>query len=304
MTATAASRGPKVTMLPHRALSSGVRALVVGVAGVVALGGAAVRAEPTAPAAVQLAPACAASTADPSSPRAATLFAHLPRAPQAKAKLLFKCKSDAVAVYVMTYAHASDAPEEAHVLATYLWQPSGPPSGPPPAHPDQVFVANATVVVVSPPSDEASAALVKQGFAPYVAAVATPGAGRTTEQLIAVFRGTDFDAMDGALAELAKQGAPAVPALTTALADPAAMVRSQCAAALGKIGKPAAAAVDALAKLLVDADPDNRWNAANALGQIGSAARAAVPALEKLEADKNPQVAQAAREARARIDVK
>ncbi len=297
MTAPGRVGPPMAIMLRHRSPSARVGALVVGV---IALGGAAARAEPTAPAAVQLAPPCAASTADPSSPRAATLFAHLPRPPQAKAKLLFKCKSDAVAVYVMTYAHASDAPEEAHVLATFLWEPSAQPS----AHADQVFVANATVVVVSPPSAEASAALVKQGFAPYVPAVATPVAGRTTEQLIAVFRGTDFDAMDGALVELAKQGAPAVPALMAALADPAAMVRSQCAAALGKIGKPAAPAVDALVKLLGDPDPDNRWNAANALGQIGSAARAAGPALKKLEADKNPQVAQAAREARARIDVK
>ena len=249
--------------------------------------------------AAQLAPACKPAKADPSSTHARHLFEMLPRKPQAQAKLLVKCGAEPAALFVMTYVSLDDAAAETHVLGASL---AGPGAAAPDA--DVILSSKKTVVMVSPTSPEAVKALTARGYAVYAPSSGASAAAKTTEQLIEVFRGTDYDAMDGAIAELVKQGAGAVPALMKALSDGKPMVRAQAAAVLGKIGRPSARAVPALIKLLSDADTDNRWNAANALGAIGPDAKAALPRLKELAHDKVPQVVQAAADARAKIEAK
>jgi HEAT repeat protein len=253
----------------------------------------------TALTAAQLAPACKPAKTDPSSTHAQHIFEMLPRKPAAQAKLLLACGTEPAALFVMTYASLDDATAETHVLGESL---AGPGAAAPDA--DVLVSSGKTVVIVSPASPAAVKALAAKGYVAYAKGGGGGMAGKTTAQLIDVFRGTDYDAMDGAIAALVAQGAAAVPALSKALADPKPMVRSQSAAALGKIGKPSAPAIAALTKLLTDPDNDNRWNAANALGGIGPAAKSALPALKQLEADKVAPIAKAAADAEAKIAAK
>jgi radical SAM protein with 4Fe4S-binding SPASM domain len=75
------------------------------------------------------------------------------------------------------------------------------------------------------------------------------------------------------------QAKEAVPALTDALKDGDATVRSGAASALGAVGPEAKPAVPALMELLRDKEQYVRVGAARALGSIGPEAKAAVPAL-------------------------
>jgi HEAT repeat protein len=82
------------------------------------------------------------------------------------------------------------------------------------------------------------------------------------------------------LENLEELAAPAVPALTGALADPNRFVRWAAARAIGAIGpEKTTTAVPGLAKLLSDPDLTVRIAAANTLFAMGDDAKAAVPAL-------------------------
>jgi len=75
-----------------------------------------------------------------------------------------------------------------------------------------------------------------------------------------------------------------IPALTAALSDPDAFVRSYAASTLGAFGPQAESAIPRLIRLLEDGSEV----AAGALGRIGTAARAAVPALLQAVQRKRP----------------
>jgi len=70
-----------------------------------------------------------------------------------------------------------------------------------------------------------------------------------------------------------------VPALTTLLTNPSALVRANAAIAIGNFGAEAKPAVPELTKLLSDSDLNVKLDAAAALGEIGPNASAAVPQL-------------------------
>ncbi|MBX7098556.1 MAG: HEAT repeat domain-containing protein [Myxococcaceae bacterium] len=127
------------------------------------------------------------------------------------------------------------------------------------------------------------------------------GAAKDAAKYIQVFREKDLDAMDGAIASLAALGPAVVPELVKALGDPLPMVRSQVAAVATKLGPAAKACVPALTKGVTDADADVRWNSANALGAIGKASAPALSALETMTKDPLPPLADAARDAIAKI---
>ena len=81
---------------------------------------------------------------------------------------------------------------------------------------------------------------------------------------------------------LAAVGAPAVPALISALADERENVRASAAYALGEMGPVAAEAVDALIALLTDASEEVRRHATSALGMIKVPTSKIVPALVEI----------------------
>ncbi|MGI0490344.1 HEAT repeat domain-containing protein [Alkalinema pantanalense CENA528] len=86
------------------------------------------------------------------------------------------------------------------------------------------------------------------------------------------------------LSELGSDAELAVPALSEALSDRNAEIRSQAARTLGEIGPKAKASIPELIVVLKDPNEGVRISAANALSRMGSAAKSAVPALlEALE---------------------
>jgi hypothetical protein len=87
-----------------------------------------------------------------------------------------------------------------------------------------------------------------------------------------------------AIGEFGSDGTAAVPALTSALGDPDAEVRTAAAWALTQIG-PDSAAVTALARLLADVNPRVRCQAALAIGVAGPKALPVLPALIKALGD-------------------
>src|SRR5262245_21464886 len=87
------------------------------------------------------------------------------------------------------------------------------------------------------------------------------------------------DPITAATVALGRIGKPAVPALTSALADPEVNVRIRACKALSAIGAAAADAVPALTQALSDPQEAVREEAAHALGQIGEAAGPSVPNL-------------------------
>lgn len=86
----------------------------------------------------------------------------------------------------------------------------------------------------------------------------------------------------------------AVPALRTALADPAAAVRAQAASSLGRLGAAAGEAISGLTRLLADPDETVRGRAAEALGRVGAADPQTVPSLAALLEDPSPDIRAAA----------
>lgn len=114
----------------------------------------------------------------------------------------------------------------------------------------------------------------------------------------------DADPFAGGAAaeELARSGAPAVPALSRALRDPRESVREGAAIALGKLGKEARGAVPVLVAALSDPKENVRWCAAGALGAVGAAASSAVPALREALHDGDEDVRRGAALALERID--
>lgn len=112
------------------------------------------------------------------------------------------------------------------------------------------------------------------------------------------------DPTSGAARSLAQMGpaaAPAVPALTKALANSEVHVRQQAADALGRIGPTARPAVLALIAALKDQDAEVRWRAAVAIGQIGANDSGGVAALAALLKDNDAQVRDRVAEALGRI---
>ena len=120
-----------------------------------------------------------------------------------------------------------------------------------------------------------------------------------------------------ALAELGADAKPAIPALTTALADKNLNVRYWSAKVLKGFGPEAKTAVPALVAALKTFPggspelegpgryyPDVRSLAAEALGAIGPAAKEALPALKEASADESPDVRGSATEAIKRIEGK
>ncbi len=83
------------------------------------------------------------------------------------------------------------------------------------------------------------------------------------------------------IGRLGVKAAGAVPALTAALADKDAEVRSEVLFALAAMGPDAAAAQGAILKLLDDPEPRVRAIAAYSLGRIGENAKVAIPQLKK-----------------------
>jgi HEAT repeat protein len=89
-------------------------------------------------------------------------------------------------------------------------------------------------------------------------------------------------------------GAIALPALRTALADPAAAVRAQAASSLGRLGAAAGESSPELTRLLADPDETVRGRAAQALGRVGAADPRTVPSLAALLDDPSPDIRAAA----------
>jgi len=83
-------------------------------------------------------------------------------------------------------------------------------------------------------------------------------------------------------------GAPAVPALASALSDSDAVVRLQACKALAYMGAKASPAVPDLVQRLYDSEEAVRMQAANALGQIGEEAKPAVPQLMEMLKARRP----------------
>ena len=86
---------------------------------------------------------------------------------------------------------------------------------------------------------------------------------------------------------LVRCGASAVPALSQALKNDRADVRTSAAYILGRIGKESSAAIPELTATLKATDSHARAAAAYALGEIGPKAIEAVPSLTSLLKDKN-----------------
>jgi HEAT repeat protein len=120
-----------------------------------------------------------------------------------------------------------------------------------------------------------------------------------------------------ALDQLGGDAKPAIPALTTALADKNLNVRYWSAKVLKGFGPEAKTAVPALVAALKTFPggspalegparyyPDVRSLAAEALGAIGPAAKEALPALKEAIADKSPEVSGSAAEALKKIEGK
>jgi HEAT repeat protein/lysophospholipase L1-like esterase len=104
-----------------------------------------------------------------------------------------------------------------------------------------------------------------------------------------------------ALATLGETAAPAVPALTVALADSSHVVRAAAAWALGNVGPAAAPAVPALIRLLRDVDPFVRAGAAFGLGGVGEAAAGAAATLIDRLDDPDERVRWRAADALAKV---
>lgn len=101
---------------------------------------------------------------------------------------------------------------------------------------------------------------------------------------------------------LRRCGAPAVPALISAVKDREGRVRRVAAIALGRIGPAARDAVPALIGALSDADRYVRYPAAVALERIGPAAKQAIPVLKVVrERDPDSKVRRGAAGALKRI---
>ncbi len=99
-----------------------------------------------------------------------------------------------------------------------------------------------------------------------------------------------------AIGKIGAEAADAVPALVTALQDPAATIREHAAEALGDIGPGAAAAVAPLVSVLHDPAIRVRRDAVRSLGQVGPAARTVVSEIQQvLLTDKEEIVREAAR---------
>jgi hypothetical protein len=101
---------------------------------------------------------------------------------------------------------------------------------------------------------------------------------------------TDLKIRRSATEALVKIGAPAVPALMSALQSPDATLRWMAASVIGDMGSDAAAAVPALILALQDPDPQVRLYTTIALGNIGPAAAAAIPELSVSLQDADPMV--------------
>jgi HEAT repeat protein len=86
--------------------------------------------------------------------------------------------------------------------------------------------------------------------------------------LVEALKDTDPEARIGAGNALAAIGAPAVDALTAALAEPNHDGRAAAAYALGVMGADATPAIPALVKALKDAEADVRRQAAQGLSRI------------------------------------
>jgi HEAT repeat protein len=99
---------------------------------------------------------------------------------------------------------------------------------------------------------------------------------------------------------LRRSGAPAVPALISALSAPEAVAREKAAKALGAIGEPAAAAAPALNKALADKTSEVRLAAAKALWNVAKQADPVVKVLAGLLEVKWPNGPEAS-EARRRF---
>jgi len=122
------------------------------------------------------------------------------------------------------------------------------------------------------------------------------------QKWIAVFGGSDYDAMDVALDALKKIGAPATPLLLEALVADKAYTRSQSASVLGSIRPIDPRTSSALEKLLKDKDNNTRWCACNSLGELGKEAAYSLPALAQVStADTHGPTRQAASSAIAAI---
>jgi HEAT repeat protein len=102
-----------------------------------------------------------------------------------------------------------------------------------------------------------------------------------------------------ALARMGPAAAAAVPALIQALHSSFTHLREAAAQALGAIGPDAAPAVGALVSLLADWAPMVRQAAARSLARVGPAAHEAIPALVQLLPDREEGVRDAAVEALA-----
>ncbi|WP_052462325.1 HEAT repeat domain-containing protein [Nigerium massiliense] len=128
----------------------------------------------------------------------------------------------------------------------------------------------------------------------YRAAAAT-GRPEVVDTLVARLSDGDTEQRDALSTALARLGEAAVPALTSALADPAADVREHAADALGHLGHPDAdGSAEALGRLLADADEDVRLAAVSALGQLGG--QVAADALTAATASDDQRVAGVARQ--------
>ena len=106
------------------------------------------------------------------------------------------------------------------------------------------------------------------------------------------------------LGGLKADAAPAVPALTLALADGDGDVRRAAVAAIRLIqpqAKPSKELVAAITADLKDPDDGVRLNAVRTLGKFGPAAAAALPALEPLLTDPDKDVRRAAAEAMLKL---
>ena len=92
------------------------------------------------------------------------------------------------------------------------------------------------------------------------------------------------------LGDMGEEAVVAIPALTQALQDSASQVRLYATLALGNLGSPAKAAIPALVERLKDPDPYIRTYASFALRKMGVEAKVAVPALVQALQDPNGRV--------------
>jgi HEAT repeat protein len=113
---------------------------------------------------------------------------------------------------------------------------------------------------------------------------------KLTEAIQALSTGDDAakEAATEALAMMGADAAPAVPALTAALASESPMVRAHAAIALARIGEPARGAAANLARLIVDKNSKVRRAALLALRAIKPDRSVTLPIISKALADAEP----------------